>query len=218
MPAAATGNPMPGFVVFLVASGTALLGLLVWLELVLREAAIYVAVAFLPLTFAAMVWERTAHWCRRLTEWLAALILAKFTIACAFAVAVAALGNARGAGGGVTALLAGCAVLLVAAVTPWALLQLIPMGTDAVLRRDHVRNATRATPGVGTATVLARDVMMVRFRGAVVAGGAARATAAKVQLPGRTSTPGNGPTPPSSRSFARQQRDEQPTGARRDDN
>jgi hypothetical protein len=27
----------------------------------------------------------------------------------------------------------------------------------------------------------------------------------------------NGPTPPSSRSFAREQRDEQPTGARRDD-
>jgi hypothetical protein len=167
VPVAATPNPLPSFVLFLSAVVTALLTLMVWLELVLREAAIYVAVAFLPLTFAAMVWERTAHWSRRLAEWLAALILAKFTIGCAFAVAVAALANARGGSGGLSAILAGSAILLVAAATPWALLSLIPIGTDAVMRRDHVRGAVQATPGVGTANLLARDLMITRFRGAV---------------------------------------------------
>ena len=198
VPVAATPNPLPSFVLFLSACVTALLTLMVWLELVLREAAIYVAVAFLPLTFAAMVWERTAHWSRRLAEWLAALILAKFTIGCAFAVAVAALANARGGTGGLSGILAGSAILLVAAATPWALLRLIPIGTDAVLRRDHVRGAVQATPGAGTANVLARDLMITRFRGAVAGAPASpRAGAPPTATP--PSTRGNGgPSIPSS--------------------
>ena len=67
-PASLTGSPLPGFLLFLGALFTALATFVVWLELIMREAAIYVAVAFLPLCFAAMVWERTAHWCRRLVE------------------------------------------------------------------------------------------------------------------------------------------------------
>jgi hypothetical protein len=211
LPVAASGNPLPGFVVFLAAFITALLSLLVWLELVLREAAIYVAVAFLPLTFSAMVWERTAHWSRRLAEWLAALILAKFTIACAFAVAVAALGNARGGSGGLSAIMAGSAILLVAAVTPWALLRLIPIGTDAVMQRGHIGAAVRSTPGVGTGTVLARDVMMVRFRGAVAGASAAsktgRAATAAAPIAQRPSRGEDPPVPPSGSFSRRHNRD-----------
>ena len=66
-----TANPLPGLVLFLGALLTAVLALVVWIELVLREAAIYVAVAFLPIALAAVVWPRTAHWARRLAEWLA---------------------------------------------------------------------------------------------------------------------------------------------------
>ncbi len=82
----------------------------------MREAAVYVAVAFLPLALVAMVWERTAHWSRRLAEWLVAIILAKFTIAAAFALAASAIVDAPSSGGGLSALLAGCSVLLVAAL------------------------------------------------------------------------------------------------------
>jgi hypothetical protein len=200
VPVAVPPSPVPSFVLFLSACVTALLTLMVWLELVMREAAIYVGVAFLPLTFAAMVWERTAHWSRRLAEWLAALILAKFTIGCAFAVAVAALANARGGTGGLSGILAGSAILLVAAATPWALLRLIPVGTDAVLRRDHVRGAVEATPGVGTANVLARDLMITRFRGAVAGAPNSRSGALPPATP--PSTRGNGgPSIPSSTSL-----------------
>jgi hypothetical protein len=45
------------FVLFLMSVMTAVLALVVWVELSLREAAIYVAVDFLPLTFVAMVWQ-----------------------------------------------------------------------------------------------------------------------------------------------------------------
>jgi hypothetical protein len=87
VPASLTGNPLPGFLLFLGALVTALATFVVWLELVMREAAIYVAVAFLPLCFSGMVWQRTAHWSRRLVEFLAGVILAKFAIATAVALA-----------------------------------------------------------------------------------------------------------------------------------
>jgi hypothetical protein len=63
------------FVLFLMSVMTAVLALVVWVELSLREAAIYVAVDFLPLTFVAMVWQPTAIWCQRLAEGLLSVIL-----------------------------------------------------------------------------------------------------------------------------------------------
>lgn len=165
-PTAVTGSPLAPFVLFLVSVITALLGLVVWLELVMREAAIYVAVAFLPLTLAAMVWDRSALWARRLAELLAAIILSKFTIAVAFAVAASAIRGSRGDAGGLTGVLAGCGVLLVAALTPWALLKLIPFMEAAAGRgftRAHVSGAANAAPGATTATVAARQLMLKQF-------------------------------------------------------
>jgi hypothetical protein len=143
VPASLTGNPLPGFLLLLGALVTALATFVVWLELIMREAAIYLSVAFLPLCFAAMVWERTAHWCRRLVELLAAIILARFTIATAVAVAAGAMGHARGGQGGLTALMAGCAVMLIAALTPLLLLRLVPIAEAAGDVALH-RGATRA--------------------------------------------------------------------------
>jgi hypothetical protein len=177
-PTAITGSPLAPFVLFLVSVATALLGLVVWLELVMREAAIYVAVAFLPLTLAAMIWDRSALWARRLAELLAAIILSKFTIAVAFAVAASAIRGSRGDAGGLTGVLAGCGVLLVAALTPWALLKLIPFMEAAAgrgLTRGHVSGAANAAPGATTATVAARQLMLKQFG---TKGGAARTPSA----------------------------------------
>jgi hypothetical protein len=164
VPASLTGSPLPGFLLFLGAFVTALATFVVWLELVMREAAIYLAVAFLPLCFAAMVWERTAHWCRRLVELLVAVILAKLTIATAIAVAAGAMGHARGDGGGLTALMAGCAVMLLAALTPWMLLQLVPIAESAAhvaLHRGSARTALRSAPGAETAAMVVRQSVLV---------------------------------------------------------
>jgi hypothetical protein len=190
------------FVVFLSATVISLLALLVWLELVMREAAIYVTVAFLPLTLVAMVWERTAHWIRRLAEWLVALILAKFTIAVAFALAASAISQPPTADGGVSAMLAGCAVLLIAAMTPWALLRMIPLAEAAAgraLSRGSVRGAVSSVPGVTTATAATRLLLLKNFGG----GGVARASAASTpqaptpQLGGPNQGPGpSGPSLP----------------------
>ena len=60
-----------------------------WIELLMREAAVYVIVLMLPLAFAAMVWPARRIWAVRAVELLVALILSKFAI-----VAVLALGGA----------------------------------------------------------------------------------------------------------------------------
>jgi len=163
---APNGSTLAPFVLFLSATLTAFVALLIWLELVMREAAIYVAVAFLPLTLAASVWERTAHWSRRLAEWLLAIILAKFTIAAAFALAASAITGGVRESGGLSAVLAGCAVLLIAALTPWALIRMLPFAEAAAMRSltpRHATNAIRSVPGSGTAAFATRQLAFRQF-------------------------------------------------------
>jgi hypothetical protein len=174
LPSSLSGSPLPGFLLFLGALFTALATFVVWLELIMREAAIYVAVAFMPLCFSAMVWERTAHWCRKLVELLIAIILAKLTIAVAIALAAGAMGNARNGEGGLTALMAGCAVMVIAALTPWLLLRLIPIAETAghlALHRGSARSAAASAPGAATAaTVVQQTVLLAATRGVSLAG------------------------------------------------
>ena len=87
------GSP---FVTFLIALLTTAGGLILWLELLIREAAVYVVVLMLPLVFAAMVWPARRVWAVRAVEVLVALILAKFAIVSVLALAAAALTHAGG--------------------------------------------------------------------------------------------------------------------------
>jgi hypothetical protein len=98
----------------------------IWIELLLRQAAIYVAVLFLPLGFMAMVWPATAHWLRRLVQGLVAIILSKFVIMAVMALAATAL-NSQVATEGFAVVVSGAALLLLAALAPYVLLRLIPV-------------------------------------------------------------------------------------------
>ncbi len=110
---------------FLVAVLTVTGAIALWIELVVREAAVYVIVLMLPLFFAALVWPARRVWAARAVELLIALILSKFVI-----VAVLALGGAameHAAALSITSLLAGLALVLLAAFSPWVLLRLLPL-------------------------------------------------------------------------------------------
>lgn len=161
--APAGGSPLPGFLTLIAALIAALLCIVVWLELILREAAIYLAVAFLPLSLSAMVWQRSAHLARRLVEGLIGVILAKLAIAVAVAFAASALSGGSSGAGGITTMLAGCAVLFLAALSPWMLLRLIPLGGDAQVHRGSVKRATATAPGAGTAAMVVRTGMYRTF-------------------------------------------------------
>jgi hypothetical protein len=102
-----------------------------WLELLVRSAAVYVAVLFLPLAMATLVWPSVAHWCRRLVETLTALILSKFVIVATLSLAAGAVASGTAgtgdAGSGFAAVLAGGALLVLATFVPFSILRLIPM-------------------------------------------------------------------------------------------
>jgi hypothetical protein len=201
-PASVAGGALPGFLLFLSSLFLAVMAFVVWLELVMREAAIYLAVAFLPLCFAAMIWQRTAHWCRRLVDGLGAIILAKFTIAAAIALAASAMAHARPGDGGWTSLLAGSAVMLIAALSPWLLLRLVPFAETATqvgLQRGALRATVVAAPGANTANTVVRLAMAKSFTSAMAGGPASASAAAPPSAPAlaalRTGRP-DAPAPP----------------------
>jgi hypothetical protein len=134
---AAAGQPSaPAFVLFIGALAVVVGAVLVWVELLIRAAAVYVAVLFLPLALASLAWPAIAHWCRRLVDTLVALILGKFVIVSVLSLAAGALaggtgstpsgGTAGSSGGSFTAVLGGAALLMLSAFAPWALFRLLP--------------------------------------------------------------------------------------------
>jgi len=111
-----------GFAGFLVAILAAIVAFVLWLELVIRSAAVAVAALFIPLALAGAIWPATGHWIRRLAETMGALVLSKFAIAAILALAIVSLGDPVGVPG----LIEGIALLLLATFAPFALLRLLP--------------------------------------------------------------------------------------------
>lgn len=107
----------------------------VWLELLVRSAAVTVAVFFLPMILAGLVWPSAMRWTKRLIEILVALILSKFVVVAVISLATAALAD-PGAGGFGT-VMGAAALMLMAAFAPFALLKLIPMVEGASI--DHLQ-------------------------------------------------------------------------------
>ena len=141
---------IPLFGVFLGAIILAIGAFVLWLELIIRDAAIYVCVFFLPLTFVAMIWPATSRWARRLVELLIAIILAKFVIVAILSLASAAIANttvATGEGNTFERMIAGAALLVLAAWSPFALLRLIPMMEGAAASVVGQRSAMSAAAG-----------------------------------------------------------------------
>ncbi len=113
------------FVSFFIALFTTAAAIALWLELLIRQAAVYVIVLMLPLFFAAMVWPARRIWAARAVELLIALILSKFAVVAVLGLGGAALGHALIPGIG--SFLAGTTLVLLAAFSPWAMLRLLPL-------------------------------------------------------------------------------------------
>lgn len=159
--AQAGGGPdsAPAFVVLLGALLVAVAAFVLWLELLVRAAAVYVAVLFLPMALASLVWPAVSHWCRRLVDTLVALVLAKFVIVAILSLAAAAL--ASGTGSGFSSVLGGAALLLLAAATPFTLLHLVPMVEAGAVHqlegaRHRVRSAVITAPRSAASYALRR--------------------------------------------------------------
>ena len=148
--AAAADPTIASFVLLLIALLIAVAAFVLWLELLIRAAAVYVAVLFLPLALATLVWPAVSHWCRRLVETLAALILSKFVIVATLSLAAGAVSSGTAGtgthGAGFSAVLAGGALLVMATFVPFGILRLIPaVEAGAVGHLDGLRARGTAT-------------------------------------------------------------------------
>jgi hypothetical protein len=122
------------FLLFLLGLLTAAAAIALWIELLMREAAVYIVVLMLPLAFAAMVWPARRVWAVRTAELLVALILSKFAIVAVLALGAAALGHSDGGGG----MLMGLVLVTLAAFSPWALLRMLPLAELASGAAGHL--------------------------------------------------------------------------------
>jgi len=143
-----------GFAVVLVCVLVCLAAFVLTLELVVRTAAVYVAVLFLPLALAGWVWPATARWTRRLVETLAVLILSKFVVVAVVSLADAAVAGGLG-GDGLSGLLSGAALLMLAAAAPFALLRLVPVVEAGMV--GHLEGMARRPLPIGPGP--SRDVV-----------------------------------------------------------
>lgn len=126
------------FIVFFIGLLTVAGAVTLWIELLVREAAVYVVVLMLPLFFSAMVWPARRIWALRTVELLVALILSKFAIVAVLSLGGAAISASHGFS--VTGMLAGVVLLGMAVFAPWALLRLIPLAELASSAASSLRS------------------------------------------------------------------------------
>ena len=143
---AAAGTGWWGFLATLLGVLGLLSVITISLELLARMALIYLAMLFLPLGFAAMVWPAARGLVRRLLELLVGLVVSKLVLVVvlvmagvAFAAGVPVLPDQAPPQGdpAIADLLMGVILLLIAAMSPWALVRLIPLVEVAASERFH---------------------------------------------------------------------------------
>ncbi len=148
-------------------------------ELLVREAAVYVVVLMLPLAFAAMVWPARRVWAIRLVELLVSLILSKFVIVAVLSLAGAALASGANQ---LSTLLTAMALVMFATFAPWALMRILPFtelaaGTAGMMRHELPRvgdSAQRLWGHSGSGAELAMGLPeRLRRQAEEVAGGSA---------------------------------------------
>ncbi len=134
-----------------------------WVELLIRSAAVYVVVLMLPLFFAALVWPARRVWAARAVEVLVALIVSKFAIVAVLSLGASALGHTTVPSA--AEMLEGATLVMLAAFSPWALLRLLPLhelagGLDGLRSRPQLLPSTdaRAQDATEVAQALVRQL------------------------------------------------------------
>ncbi len=151
------------FIAFFVGFLTVAATITLWVELLIRSAAVYVIVLMLPLFFAALVWPARRVWAVRALELLVALILSKFAIVAVLSLGGAAIGHT--AVPSAAEALEGATLVMLAAFSPWALMRLLPLhelaaGLDGMRARPQpvALGAQRAEGATDIARELVRQL------------------------------------------------------------
>ncbi len=106
---------------------------LVWIQLLVRAALIYIVIAFAPITWVTRAYPGTRGIAKRGAEIAIALIVSKFVMAVSFRLGAEAMASSRVATGEVdlSAMLVGSAIMLMTAFMPWMIFKVIPAVENA---------------------------------------------------------------------------------------
>lgn len=126
---AAGAVAVPLFVTFLAAIVGAFAAFFVWIELVMRDAAVYVCSLFVPLSLAAAIWPRWMGVLRRTAELLVVVIASKFVIVSIIALAAGLISEE---GADTEHILAASALMLLACFAPFVLMKFVPFAEGAM--------------------------------------------------------------------------------------
>lgn len=74
-----------------------ILSLYLWLVFLLRDGSVYIAVMFMPVGFAMLVWPMAARYFRKMVEFLVGIIVAKLVMVIIISLSIAALAGSTGA-------------------------------------------------------------------------------------------------------------------------
>jgi type IV secretion system protein TrbL len=123
-------------------------GIFVWLELIIRNAGIYVAVLFFPITLAAAIWQALNSWPGRLSRLLLLFVILKpvvlIVLSLAGNAAAAGLSFGSGVSSSVGAILAAIVIFALAAFAPWALMYLLAADAESAYMAAGMRAAAGA--------------------------------------------------------------------------
>jgi hypothetical protein len=143
----------------------------VWLELIVRDAAIYVAVLLFPVGLAAAIWPALSAWPVRLGRLLLLFVILKpltlIVLSLAGSAAAAGLSFGSGVPGSVGTILAAVVIYALAAFAPWALMYLLAADAESA----HTASGLRTAAG---AAVLEKSGRSVRSGGGLTALGRER--------------------------------------------
>lgn len=164
---------VPLFVSFIAAIVVAFAAFLVWIELLMRDAAIYAVALFMPLAIAASIWPRWTSALRRTAELLIVVVFSKFVIVAIIALAASLLANT---GGKVEHVLAAGALLMLACFAPFVLFKLVPFAEGAVssaYSRQSAGGVTVQSVQLGGSVAMMRRAAHANWAGGLQSGGTA---------------------------------------------
>jgi hypothetical protein len=146
----------PLFVGFIAAILAAFAAFFVWIELLMRDAAIYAVSLFMPFGIAAAIWHRWAGALKRTGELIVVLVLSKFVIVAIIALSASLLAH----GEGVEPVFAAGALLLIACFSPMLLMRFAAFA-EGVVSASHTRHssaggAMQAASNLGSMTMMYR--------------------------------------------------------------
>jgi len=128
--------------------------LAVWLELIVRNGVIYIAVLFFPVALAAAIWRPLSGWPGRLAKVLFLAIILKpvalIVLSLAGNAAAAGISGSQGLSTSIGTILAGVVIFALAAFAPWTLMFLLAADTETAWQANALRMGLPSTKEMGS--------------------------------------------------------------------